>query len=216
MLTSGQKPAPSNGRTSAPRGPERPADHQQRREHAARRAGAERHRPDRRLHEQDADDDPHGRVAGRQHADDVVADAERLAERCSRRRRSPGRRSPATTSSESAGDERRPPTRRRRIDRSAASAARHDADDDAADEAARADDQRGCAGTGNIGPSADEMAPQRARRHARERHGNDAARLQLEQQELDRQQAPTRRAPRRWPPCRLPRRRRAASCAPRW
>ena len=69
---------------------ERAADHQQRRQHAARRARAERHRPDQRLHDQDAEDRVRaGDVAGEQRADRVVADAERLRERAGRRCRSP-------------------------------------------------------------------------------------------------------------------------------
>ena len=55
MLTSGQKPAPSSGRNHRFEAAERAAHHQQRRQHAARRARAERDRPDDRLDEQHAE-----------------------------------------------------------------------------------------------------------------------------------------------------------------
>ena len=58
--------------------PERPADHQQRREHASRRSGAERYRPDDRLDDQHAEDETAGDVALEQVADDGVAHAKRL------------------------------------------------------------------------------------------------------------------------------------------
>ena len=77
MLTSGQKPTPT-GQDPRFDAAERAAHHQQGRQHAARRARPERHRPDGRLDEEDADDRPRRHVALEELADGVVADAERL------------------------------------------------------------------------------------------------------------------------------------------
>ena len=54
------------------------AHHQQRREHAAGCARPEREGPDRRLHDQHADDDASRKVVAKQPLDDVVADTEGL------------------------------------------------------------------------------------------------------------------------------------------
>ena len=72
------EPGPTAGKTCASRVPERAADHEHRRQHPAGGAGAERERPDQRLHDQDADDQPEPDRSVELGADDVVADAERL------------------------------------------------------------------------------------------------------------------------------------------
>ena len=80
MLTSGQKPGAFVRQEHGFEAAQRAAHHQQRRQHAARGAGAERDGPDGRLHQQDAEDDGARHVALQQRPDGVVADAQRLRE----------------------------------------------------------------------------------------------------------------------------------------
>ncbi len=215
MLTSGQKPAPSLGRNERFETAERAAHHQQRSQHAARRAGAERNRPDDRLDEQDA------------HRSCAPARCPAAARRwCHNRRRAPAGKSAADADDQAADG--RPP---HPVDVAGASKsifrgvnghgqqsrqhARKQAGDERSPRRPSGPMKMGCGGNGEQRAHADDVAAQRAGRGAGERHRDQAARLPFEQQQFDRQQD-RRRAERRMSrTCQRPRRRPAAFCVRR-
>ena len=187
MPTSAQKPVLAGQHDAAEQRAERAADDQQRRQHAARGARAERDRPDHRLDQQRAQRRPSRQHAPLQQvADDVVADAERA------------RLDQAADADHQAADGRPPhPVDRQPLEQVLAAVdqrrqqARCEPGERCRARRTAAAPRRGsavAAASGNSGPAPSSSGRQRRRDDRGHRHRHEAARLPFEQQQLDRQQ----------------------------